>query len=131
MENNELKKISIKNHKACYFNKIIKFEDFDFEMLLDEKSYENILIYDNSYKTLISAKPLHILFDRVDEFIRDYDGAKYLVLFGFEYNVTYDKFGYLIGLIGLKSSIKYVFSYNHAKIKIVLDYYLHLQETLA
>ena len=30
-----------------YFNDIIKFEDFDFDkILLDEKSYEHILIYD-------------------------------------------------------------------------------------
>ena len=36
-----------------YFDDIIKFEDFNFgNILLDEKSYENILIYDISYKTL-------------------------------------------------------------------------------
>ena len=33
---------------------------------MDEKLYENILIYDVSYKTLIGAKPLHIRFDKVD-----------------------------------------------------------------
>ena len=49
-------------------------------ILLEEKSWENILIYDVSYKTLIGAKPLHIIFDRVDRFIRDYDRAKYLAL---------------------------------------------------
>ena len=39
----------------CYcFDDIIKLEDFDFDfdnILIDEKSNENILIYDISYKT--------------------------------------------------------------------------------
>ena len=46
-------------------------EDFDFDnILIDEKSHENILIYDISYKTLIDPKPLHIRFAKIDEFIR-------------------------------------------------------------
>ena len=45
MENNELKKVSIKNRTSYYFDDIIKFEDFDVnKILLNEKSYENILI---------------------------------------------------------------------------------------
>ena len=41
-----------------YFNVIIKIEDFDFDnILLDEKTYENVLIYVISYNTLIDAKP--------------------------------------------------------------------------
>ena len=38
----------------------VKIRDFKFDILLDEKSYKNILIYDNSYKTLIGSKPLCI-----------------------------------------------------------------------
>ena len=34
---------------------------------------KTFLIYDVSYKTLIGTKPLHIMFDKVDGFIRDYD----------------------------------------------------------
>ena len=61
----------IKNSTCYYFNDIIKFEDFDFDnTLIDEKSYENTLIYNISYKTLIDTKPLHITFDKIDEFIR-------------------------------------------------------------
>ena len=33
----------------CYFDEIIKIKDFDLDILLDEKSYENILIYDVLY----------------------------------------------------------------------------------
>ena len=74
MKNNEFKKISIKNRLCYYFDDIIKFGDFDFDIFLDEKSCESILIYDVSYKTLIGAKPLRILVDKVDGFFRDYDG---------------------------------------------------------
>ena len=64
MENNEYKKVSIKIRTCYYFDDIIKIEHFDFDnILLDEKSYENVSIYDISYKSLIGAKPLRIRFD--------------------------------------------------------------------
>ena len=67
----------MKNHACYYFDDIIKIEKFDFDdILLDEKSYENILIYDVLYKKLIGVKPLHIIFDKVDGFITRYDGTK-------------------------------------------------------
>ena len=70
--NNELKEIDIK--KCYYFDGIIKIEDFDFDnILIDEKSYKNIFVYDISYKTLIGAKPLRIRFNKIDGFIRLYD----------------------------------------------------------
>ena len=44
MENNEFKKVCIKNRTCYCFDDIIEIEDFDFgNILLDEKSYENIL----------------------------------------------------------------------------------------
>ena len=46
---------------------------------LDEKSCENILIYRVSYKTMIGAKPLPIMFDKVLYKNRVYDGTKYLI----------------------------------------------------
>ena len=72
MERNELKKVSIK-----IFDDIIKIEDFNF----DSKSYKNFLIYSISYKISIGAKPLHVKFDKIDTFIRVYDGTRYFVLF--------------------------------------------------
>ena len=56
------------------------------DILLDEKSYEtyeNILIYDISYKTSTGAKPLRIRFYEIDGFIKIYDGIRYLVLFDY------------------------------------------------
>ena len=51
---------------------------------MDEKSYEKVLIYDVSYKILLSTKPLDITFDKVDGFIRVYDGSTYFLLFDAE-----------------------------------------------
>ena len=76
--NNELKEINIKNHTCHYFDDVIKIDKFDFDnILLDEKLYKSILIYCISYKTLLDAKPLRIRFDKVDGFIRAYDGTRY------------------------------------------------------
>ena len=64
---------------------------------MDEKSYENILVYDILYKTLIGAKPLLIRLGKVDGFIRVYDGATYLVLLGPEKNdAIYNRIRYLL-----------------------------------
>ena len=53
-------------------------------ILIDEKWYENILVYNISHKTLIDAKSLRIRLDIIDGFITVYDGTRYLVLFGSE-----------------------------------------------
>ena len=56
MENSELKKVCICT--CCYFDDIIKIEDFDFvNTLLDEKSYENILVYTFHEKLRIAQNP--------------------------------------------------------------------------
>ena len=53
------------------------------------------------------AKPLNIRFDKVNGFIRVYDGARYLVLFRPEkYDLIYNKIRYVIRQ---KSCITYVF----------------------
>ena len=65
--------IDFKTRTCYYFYDIIRVGDFDFNILLEEKSYENsyetILIYDISYKTFIGAQPLRIRFDKDDGFI--------------------------------------------------------------
>ena len=50
MDHNEFRKVCIKNRSCYYFNDIIELEDFDLgNSSIDEKSHENILIYDISY----------------------------------------------------------------------------------
>ena len=59
--NDELKKINIKNCACYYFDDILKIEDFDIDnILIDEKSYKNILVYNISYKSLIDSEPLRL-----------------------------------------------------------------------
>ena len=81
----ELKEIDIKNRTCYYFDDMIRFWDRYVEfrnILLDEKSYEtyeNILIYDISFKTSMCAKPFPIRFDKIDGFIKTHNGFRCLV----------------------------------------------------
>ena len=101
------------------FDDLIKSEDFDFDnILIYEKSHKNIFIFLLlcSYKTLIDPKPLRVRFDKMDAFIRIYDGTRYLVLFG---PGKYDAISNRIRcLISLKSGITNIFSHYYAKIKV-------------
>ena len=98
--NDKLKEINIKNDMCYYFDDIIKIADFNLsKILLNERSLENILVCNILYKTLINAKPLLIRSDKIDEFIRVYDGTGYLVLtlFGSEkYDFILNRIRYLI-----------------------------------
>ena len=68
------KQFLLKILHATLFDDIIQIEGFDFNnILLDKKSYKNILIYDVTYKTLIGIKV------KIDGFNRVYDGTRYLV----------------------------------------------------
>ena len=76
--NNGLKEIDIKIRTFYYFVDIIKFEDFDLDnILIYEKPQENILVYEILYKTLVVTKPLCIRFNKIDAFIRFYNGTRY------------------------------------------------------
>ena len=51
------KEIDVKNRICYYFEDIIKFGIFDLDnILIDEKSNKNILVYSVSHKTLVGAK---------------------------------------------------------------------------
>ena len=87
---NNLKEINGKNCTYYYLDDIIKVEDFDFDNIsLDEKSFENILIYEISYKTLIGAKPLRISFDEVDGFISQKTGITDIFSHILIYEISY------------------------------------------
>ena len=86
----------MKKRRVHYFDGIIKIEDFDFvNFLFHEKSYENILVYEIWYKALIGAKPLSIRLDKVDGFIKVYDGTGYLLVLK-KYDAIYNRTRYLI-----------------------------------
>ena len=95
--------------------------------MIDEKSYEKILVCNITYKNLI-ANPLHTRFNKIDGFIRVYDGTRYLVLFGSEkYDSIYNRIRYLISV---KSGITYIISHNYAKIKVDSYDSLPLEKTM-
>ena len=78
---------------------------------------------------MIGPKPLRIRFNKVDGFIRIYDGTRYLVLFGPErYDATYNRIRYLTNQ---KSGITYVLSHNYKRIKMDSYYSLPLGKTLS
>ena len=113
--NFESKEINIKWLIWYYFDDIIKFEGFNLDnILIYEKSYQSILDYNILCKNLIGAKPLHIRLDKMDGFIRVFDGTRYLVLFECEkYDfIHYNRTRYLIGV---KSGIRYVISHKLQK----------------
>ena len=63
----ELKEVDIKNRTCYYFEDRITNRDiYSVDILLDEKMYENISVYDISYKTSMGPKPLCIRFDKID-----------------------------------------------------------------
>ena len=96
---NELKEIDIKNRTFYYFDDIITNIDiYSVNILLDKKIYENISVYDISYKTSTSSKPLRIRLDEIDGFIMILDGkTTHLVLFDYGlFDKIYDKIKYLI-----------------------------------
>ena len=88
MESNyKLKEIDIKNRTCYYFDDIIKIEDFNFSnILIDEKSHKNILVYKILYKTLIDIKPFCTRFTKVKGFVRVYYRTRYLV-FRIEFDI--------------------------------------------
>ena len=68
---NKLKESDVKYCTCYYFDDIIKTEDFD-KILIDEKSYENMVVYNILYEILIDSNPLRVRFNKIEGFIRVY-----------------------------------------------------------
>ena len=112
----------------------MKVEDINvYNILFDQKSYENVLVYSISYKQFMDAKPLCIRFDNVDGIMKIYNGIKYLDLSNSYrinsriYNTIFDKINYLISeKNGISDSINHNFpiiridSYNSLLIEKML-----------
>ena len=77
----ELREIDIKNCRYYYFGDMIKIEDFDInKIFIDEKPLENVFLYNISSKSLVDSKPLCVTLDKIDGFVRVYDGTRILVI---------------------------------------------------
>ena len=98
-----------------------------YSFLKDEKSCENVLVYNILYKNFI-AKHLRIRFDKIDGFIRFYNGTRSSLLFGSE---KYDSINNRIRYrISVKGGITYRISHNYAKIKVDLYDFLPLEKAM-
>ena len=112
---------------------MIKDVDIYFsDILLDEKLYENISVYDISYKTSRGPKLLRIKIDKIDPFIRVHGGKfRHLVSFDNEwFDKICDKIKYLVSeKIGNTDSINHNFgkiridSYNYLPIEKILTFH--------
>ena len=80
--NDKLKEIVTKNRTFYYFDDIMNVNDLNLDNIsLGKKSNENILIYHAANKTPHGDKPLRIIFDKVDGYIRKHVKTKYQALF--------------------------------------------------
>ena len=83
---------------------------------------------DISCKSFMGAPPLRIRFNKINGFIKIFDGTKYLVLISPErYVAIYDRTRYLISE---KNGITYNISHNFTKIRIDWYNYLPTEKTL-
>ena len=120
---NEFKGINITSHACYYFDNKINGSKINFNnILLNKKLYEIISVYNVSYKTRTSPKPLRIWLDKIDRFIFTLDGKmKHLILFDYRlFNKICNKIKYQNQNIKLKNGID---SYNSLPIKIILTFH--------
>ena len=128
--NKQFKEINIKNCTDSQFEDIININDIDLNnILLDEKSYENSLIYDMAYKTTFEPKLLGIIFHKVGGYIRKYDSTKHLEVTNSDYKNEriFDRIRYVIML---NSNISETYSHKYTKTKINLNDDLPLEKSL-
>ena len=74
------------------------------------------MIYYISFENLTDRKPPRIRFDKKYDFIRNFDGTRYLKLFVSEkYGAIYDRIRYLKNS---KKNVTYIFSHSFARIAV-------------
>ena len=130
MNDNKSKEIDITNSVCYYFDDIININDFDLDnILIDEKSYENILICDVVCKISYGAKPLRIVFGKADGYIRKYDKTRYLAFFHSDEKCVriFDRIRYLIML---KSNISEIYTHKYTKFEIKSNDVLSLDKAI-
>ena len=84
-----IKQITIKNRTYYFFSDMINIEDYDSGLLkIDKKSFKNIDIYYignitikkiDDCDNIHSVNPLYLIIGKVDGFIEEKNGSKYLV----------------------------------------------------
>ena len=80
-----VRQMNIKNRTYYFYNDLINIKDIDARLLkLDKKTSMGIGIYYIGYVTkkpewnVSSVNPLYLMIDRIDDFIEEKNGDKYL-----------------------------------------------------
>ena len=137
------KQMNIKNRTYYFYNDLIKIKDFDPKLLkLDKRSNKNIDIYYIGYITkkdeykINSVNPLYLLVHRIDGFIEERRGNKYLnITFTDSNNEVLKKYAEVCN--GIKDQIEKInngklkeYEKNYVKIKFNSDDNLPLNKQL-
>ena len=75
----------------------------------DTKKFGKNLVYGVLYQNFTGKKPLHIRFDKIDGFIKIYDGIRYLVL------LAYNEIYYEIKFKILEPELIHIILYGYKK----------------
>ena len=134
-KNNNVEKISIKNHKYYVVDDIINIKDFDSNNIkIDEKSCKNILIYCIAYATIKDPKYVkinsvnisYLMFNRMNGYFQEINGNRNLTLAAKDkvkiYQEMWNKIRDLIGSATKKSN-----DYDEKYIKFYPDHKLPLK----
>ena len=138
-----IKKMNIKNRTYYIYDDLIKLFDFNPNMLkLDKKTFKDINIYYNGYVTkkeeykINSVNPLYLLIYKIDDFIEEKRGNKYLNIAFIDSNdEVLRKYREVLG--GIKSGIEKIndnksgeYERDYIKIKFDSDDKLPLNKQL-
>ena len=83
-----IKEINIKNRTYYFFDDMINIKNFQSKLLkIDKKLYKDIDIYyigyitvkDSDYVRISSVNPLYLMIGKVNRYIEEKTGSKYLV----------------------------------------------------
>ena len=74
-----IREMDIKNYIYYLFDVVINIKSLDMNNIkIDEKLYQDILIYYNGYVTSNSVKTLYIIINKANEYIEENNGNNYL-----------------------------------------------------
>lgn len=74
-----IREMDIKNYIYYLFDVVINIKSLDLNNIkIDEKLYQDILIYYNGYVTSNSVKTLYIIINKANEYIEENNGNNYL-----------------------------------------------------
>ena len=88
-----IKQLEIKNRTYYFYNDLINIKHFDTNLLkLDKKTSVSFVVYYIGYITKVpkwginSVNPLYLMINRIDGFVEEKDGEKYLKISNIQRN---------------------------------------------